>query len=229
MYLKDIVANYLPNIKLNHDFLIIGVTGNVASGKSTFASYLKKELQKTFLFDQIETISTDDFLYTNDYLINHNLFNKKGWLESYDFNKITNFFNDLNQNEKAVLNGKYNQQIGDMNQTNYLIKKPTVLILEGTMVLTPLFEEYIDLSIFLEVDLETNYKWFKGRSLENLKYKKEYAHLSVDEASEVIETIWSDVNLKTFFNYIEPYKENATIKISVNEFHEIKKLAFQGN
>ena len=102
MYLKDIVANYLPNIKLNHDFLIIGVTGNVASGKSTFASYLKKELQKTFLFDQIETLSTDDFLYTNDYLINHNLFNKKGWLESYDFNKITNFFNDLNQNEKAV-------------------------------------------------------------------------------------------------------------------------------
>ena len=50
MYLKDIVANYLPNIKLNHDFLIIGVTGNVASGKSTFASYLKKELQKSNSF-----------------------------------------------------------------------------------------------------------------------------------------------------------------------------------
>lgn len=148
MYLKDIVANYLPNIKLNHDFLIIGVTGNVVSGKSTFASYLKKELQKNFLFDQIETISTDDFIYINDYLIHHNLFNKKGWLESYDFNKITNFFDDLNQNGKVVLYGKYNQQIGDMNQTNYLIKKPTVLILEGTMVLTPLFEEYIDLSIF---------------------------------------------------------------------------------
>lgn len=147
MYLKDIVANYLPNIKLNHDFLVIGVTGNVASGKSTFASCLKK-LQKNFLFNQIETISTDDFLYANDYLIHHNLFNKKGWLESYDFSKITNFFDELNLNEKAVLNGKYNQQISDMNQTNYLIKKLTVLILERTMVLTTLFEEYIDLSIF---------------------------------------------------------------------------------
>lgn len=227
MYLKDIVANYLPNIKINHDFLVIGVTGNVASGKSTFASYLKKELQKTFVLDQIETVSTDDFLYPNDYLLAHDLFDKKGWTASYDVNKITHYFSDLCKLNQFILVGKYNQISGDINQTNYLIKKPTILIVEGTMTMTSLFKNYIDLSIFLDVDLETNYKWYKKRSLDNLIHKKEYAHLKTDEAVEIIDSVWEKVNLKTFYHYVEPYRNSAHIKINMNEFHQIEKMSFQ--
>ena len=65
MYLKDIVAKYSPNIKVKNNFFTIGITGNIASGKSTFAKRLKNELKLIFTDEKIEVISTNDFLFNN--------------------------------------------------------------------------------------------------------------------------------------------------------------------
>ncbi|MEG0731519.1 MAG: hypothetical protein RR470_03935 [Vagococcus sp.] len=222
MYLKDIVANYLPNIKVKNNFLVIGITGNIASGKSTFADYLRQELLKTFPDEKIEIISTDDFLFSNSYLHQHNLFDKKGWEQSYDIKKIDAFFDSLIKKNYGLLKGRYSQKHGDMMENIQIINQPTVLILEGTMALTAMFSRFINYSIYLEVDLLTNYNWFKKRSLENLSSKIEYQHLDEYEAINVIYAVWEKINIKTFYKYIEPNKNKANLCIELDANHQIK-------
>lgn len=221
MYLKDIVAKYSPNIKVKNNFFTIGITGNIASGKSTFAQQLKKELKLIFPDEKIEVISTDDFLFNNQYLIKKKLFNEKGWLSSYDQEKIMTFFNDLEISHQASIKGCYSQVTGDIEDECYFIDFPTILIVEGTMTLTELFSSYIDYSIYLEVDLTTNYRWFEKRSLENLKTKKEYTHLTKNRAKPLIKTIWEITNLKTFETYILPHKSCANLCVNLDSNHQI--------
>lgn len=221
MYLKDIVAKYSPNIKVKNNFFTIGITGNIACGKSTFANWLKNELKLIFPDEKIEVISTDDFLFDNKYLIEKELFNEKGWLPSYDKEKISNFFNELETSNQANIIGRYSQLTGDIEDECYLVDSPTILIVEGTMTLTELFSSYIDYSVYLEVDLRTNYEWFEKRSLKNLGTKKEYAHLSKKEAKPLIETIWKVTNLKTFENYILPSKAYANLCVNLDSKHQI--------
>lgn len=222
MYLKDIVANYLPNIKMKNKFFVIGITGNIASGKSTFAEFLKQELLTAFPEEKIEIISTDDFLFDNLYLHQHNLFDEKGWEKSYDTNKISLFFKELIDNDKCNMTEYYSQKSGDIMPCNRVVYQPTILIIEGTMTLTPLFSHFIDYSIYLEVDLKVNYNWFEKRSLENLSSKKEYCDLEENEAINIIYSIWQNVNIQTFYKYAFPNKENANLCIELDGNHRIK-------
>lgn len=227
MYLKDIVADYLPNIKVNNNYFVIGITGNVCSGKSSFAKYLKKELKKIFVNERIKIISTDDFLQTNKYLLNHNLFEKKGWEETYDHTKIKNFFWNLANKNESTLSGIYDQVLGDIIDHKLEIKDPTILIVEGTMALNAMFNEFIDFSIFLNVNLETNFEWYKKRTLKNMSYKEEYCHIKSEEAVGLIKTIWEETNLKTFYTYILPTQKKANAWIDLNEEHQIEKIKIQ--
>lgn len=224
MHLNDIVANYLSNIKLKNNFFTIGISGNISSGKSSFAQYIKKELEKIFPSDKIEIISTDDFLFSNDYLQSQEIFHQKGWRNTYNKYEINRFFDQLIQTNKAERRQQYDQLIGDIIETKELIDKPTVLIIEGTMALTDLFLNYIDFSLFLDVDLEVNYNWFEKRSLANLSSKKEYCHLTENEAKKIIYSVWRDVNLKTFYQYILPNKKQANMCVDLDENHEITKI-----
>ena len=57
---------------------LIGVTGGVAAGKSTFAAALADEL------GSVPVVATDGFLFTNNELAARGLTARKGFPESYD-------------------------------------------------------------------------------------------------------------------------------------------------
>src|SRR5580704_5198013 len=61
---------------------LVGVTGAVAAGKSTFAAELRTALAADGL--TVETVCTDGFLMDNAALEARGILNRKGFPESYD-------------------------------------------------------------------------------------------------------------------------------------------------
>ncbi|MGX7023259.1 nucleoside/nucleotide kinase family protein [Vagococcus hydrophili] len=226
MYLIDIVANHLPNRKLKNNILMIGITGNVCSGKSTFASYLKKEINRVYPTERVQIISTDDFLYSNEELNEKHLFDKKGWVETYNEEKIAAFFSYLFQNKSVVLRGVYDQVVGDIINKNQQINNPSILIIEGTMALNSLFNSYIDFSLFLNVELNLNFKWYQQRTMKNISSKKEYAQIAPEKKDLLISSIWEEINMRAYYTYILPVKNQADMLVELDRNHEIKKIEY---
>ena len=74
---------------------VIGVTGSVASGKSTFSETIKSLLKKLFKELTVELVTTDGFLYPNSFLEENNLMEKKGFPESYDTETLLKFLSGV--------------------------------------------------------------------------------------------------------------------------------------
>lgn len=223
MIYTDIVSNYIVNRKSLHVFFI-GIGGNIASGKSTFAKQLKKQIQIENPSEVVEIISTDDFLLTNAALQRLDLFDQKGWQESYDTQRIQSFFSELDCYHEACLPTTYSQRLGDIIPYPRRISHPTIVILEGSMVFSDLFAPLLDFSCYLEVDLELNFEWYVSRSLANLATKKEYQHFSTDQALQVITTVWQETNLVAYTHYILPYKQMAHVIIQLDASHQIQEI-----
>ncbi|MDR2083072.1 MAG: dephospho-CoA kinase [Candidatus Ancillula trichonymphae] len=66
----------------------IGITGSVATGKSTIAADMAKKLN-------CSVVSTDSFLYPNSELVTRGLQDKKGFPESYDVEALCSFLHNL--------------------------------------------------------------------------------------------------------------------------------------
>src|SRR5690242_17951702 len=63
---------------------VIGLTGSVASGKSTLAAALLARIRKWDDHPAAELISTDGFLHPNAVLEARGVLNRKGFPETYD-------------------------------------------------------------------------------------------------------------------------------------------------
>lgn len=67
---NEILKRYQP------PFMVIGVTGSVSVGKSTFANNLASLFHQENLMASV--ISTDDFMMSNDTLLAAGIFEQKG-------------------------------------------------------------------------------------------------------------------------------------------------------
>jgi type I pantothenate kinase len=77
IYYNDLLASIIHDQTATNP-IIIGISGNVAVGKSTFAKRLVRRLQQTLTDKKIELICTDDFLFANQVLRQKALFDRKG-------------------------------------------------------------------------------------------------------------------------------------------------------
>ncbi len=75
------IAEWLADRPLPHRPMLVGLTGSVASGKSTLALALKQALGG---LKQVDHVSTDGFLLPNAVLAERGLSLRKGFPESYD-------------------------------------------------------------------------------------------------------------------------------------------------
>ncbi|HWA63068.1 MAG TPA: hypothetical protein VG939_16935, partial [Caulobacteraceae bacterium] len=63
---------------------VVGVTGSVASGKSTFSAELARRIAGWSGAPPVEVVSTDGFLFPNTVLEARGELNRKGYPETYD-------------------------------------------------------------------------------------------------------------------------------------------------
>lgn len=219
MITNEIVTKVVTNKK--KATLIVGISGNIAVGKSTFAHQLKQKLQFENAIS-VGVVSTDDFLLSNHSLKEKGLFSKKGWPCSYDKNKIQHFFEGLTLMNAITLNEYYDQSIGDINQQGRIIFPCQVLIIEGLMTLTPLFRTHINYGLFLEANDDVNYHWYVERTM--LRKPTSAEKIQQVDWHKNIQAIWLKTNRVNYTQFILPTRKYADLIIQLNQDHTIQQV-----
>ncbi|MGX4594251.1 type I pantothenate kinase [Leuconostoc sp. JNUCC 76] len=211
-------------------FMVIGITGSVAVGKSTFACNLAERLNQRGLKSTV--ISTDDFLLSNQELRERDLFEQKGFPQTYHLDQLEQVVKGFQSGEKSINIPVYTQEIADIhpNETQ-TVELPNILIVEGVTALQ-LSAKRLDLKIYIDANLADIKDWYLTRTLEVTALAKDdpsswrysYAKMPLDELSKLVMQVWQTTNQKNLDEYILPTKELADVIVYVDKEHNIGNI-----
>ncbi|WP_300393456.1 hypothetical protein [Henriciella sp.] len=224
------IASRLASLAAPSDGLVVGLTGSVASGKTTLAASLATTLSARM---KVETVSTDGFLYPNAILEDRDLLMRKGFPETYDRAGMTAALSGLR--EGAAEFPGYNHVIYDIDPAlTRRVEQPDVLILEGLGFARPSGpdreEGEPDVLIFLDAELSDLEAWFLDRFMrfwhaaadDPTSFYARFRHMSVPEAENFAMQVWRDINFPNLTDHILPMREHADIVLKKDARHSVR-------
>jgi type I pantothenate kinase len=173
---------------------LAGVSGGVASGKSTFASNLAASLGRRGLTAQV--VSLDGYLKSNAVLQAAGLAHRKGFPESFDFGRLVGDVGSMRAGQ-AVRVPVYDHAANDVVGAEVVVEAGGILILEGVVALAPEIAGLLDFKVFLDTDLEIA----RARYLERvprvaaLDPSHPLNTIPAEHRLSVLQTVWVEVNL----------------------------------
>ncbi|RAN42156.1 MULTISPECIES: type I pantothenate kinase [unclassified Hyphomonas] len=223
------LAVRLSELQADREGLIAGLTGSVASGKTTLAGALADVLDDTL---DVATVSTDGFLYPNSVLAERELTLRKGFPETYDHQALGEALRTLRTGEAAF--PAYSHVTYDVDPAlTRVIAQPDVLILEGLgfQPLSPPPRETHepDLLIYLDASEDDLLAWFLERFVRLWNAAREdpssfyanFLHMSEPELLEFAQSVWERINLANLRENIAPLKQRADIVLFKTRDHTI--------
>lgn len=231
--LHRVSATFLGTISPKVPY-VIGIAGSVAVGKSTFARVLQALLSRWPDHPKVDLVTTDGFLLPNAELEARGLMNRKGFPESYDARRITEFLRDVKSGEAVVTAPVYSHVVYDIVPgEEIVVRQPDILILEGINVLqaasgsSEFVSDYFDFSIFVDAAQADIERWYVDRFLhlrdtifqDPNSFFRHYADLSLDEAIATAKGIWQEINGKNLVENILPTKHRASLILHMGPDH----------
>jgi len=223
------LAARLAALRSGRDSLIAGLTGSVASGKTTLARALTDALDNTM---SVETVSTDGFLFPNSVLAERELTLRKGFPETYDVEALGNALSALRLGEAAF--PAYSHVTYDVDPAlERRIARPDVLILEGLgfrpLSPPPRGADEPDVLIYLDATEEDLLAWFLERFLrlwnaartDPASFYANFLHMSEPELLAFAQSVWERINLPNLRENIAPLKQHADIVLFKTRDHAI--------
>ncbi len=191
---------------------LVGVTGGVAAGKSTFASSLAEELARRGLRAQV--ISLDGYLKSNAVLQAAGLAHRKGFPESFDFARLVGDVARMRAGE-AVRVPVYDHAANDVVAAEMVVEPGGILILEGVVALAPEIAGLLHFKVFLDTDLEVARARYEARVLRvaGLDPSHPLNAVPVEHRLSVLQTVWVEVNLKNYSEHIAPARDTADVVV----------------
>jgi type I pantothenate kinase len=208
---------------------IIGLTGSVASGKSTLAGALKTWFERQG-DSAVELASTDGFLLANAELEARGLLPRKGYPESYDIESLRRTLADARAG--AVTLPGYSHAIYDVDLAlARRIEGPGVLIVEGLSLHhawagPPL----IDCLLYLDADEADLEAWYVERFVQLWAAAEHdpasfYARFrAMDEPALrafAADVVWRRMNLPNLLENVVLARDIADIVVRKGPGHEI--------
>lgn len=223
---------------------IISISGSVSVGKTTTAKLLKALIENWPCKPKVSMITTDGFLYPNDYLEKTMLLGKKGFPASYDVKRLINFLLDIKEGKSNLKVPVYSHLTYYIVPNQYtIVDRPNVLILEGVNVLQDgteypeyrkkaFISDYIDYSIYVDADEKHLMKWYVDRFLKLKEqafsdpncYFNKYANLPDENAESIAKLIWEAVNHVNLIENILPCRNRANLILKKGEDHHIEEI-----
>jgi type I pantothenate kinase len=218
---------------------VIGISGSVAVGKSSFARVLSALLASLPGSPDVQLVTTDSFLFPLATLEQNNLLHRKGFPESYDRALLLDFLHAVRNEGKPVQIPVYSHVrydiLADETQT---VQTPDIIVLEGLNVLQEdkhdslNVRDFVDFSIYVDAADEDIKRWYLERFvyLKNTafqsgeSYFNKYKTLSDDEALAMASATWDRVNLKNLVENILPTRDRASLILNKSADHSIDKI-----
>ena len=226
---------------------IIGVAGPVSVGKSTTARLLKLLLARWPGSPRVGLVTTDGFLKPNARLEAEGLMERKGFPESYDTAAILNFLAAIKAGESHVEAPVYSHQSYDVVPGRTVpVDAPDILVFEGINVLqvreppadglaVPMVSDYFDFSVYIDADEALIHDWYVQRFMrlretafrDPASFFHRYAALPEDDAREVAERLWREINLKNLHENILPTRPRADLILRKGADHLVERVALR--
>ncbi|MEF2071324.1 type I pantothenate kinase [Consotaella aegiceratis] len=226
---------------------IIGIAGSVAVGKSTTARILKELLRRWPGTPKVDLVTTDGFLFPNAVLEAEGLMRRKGFPESYDMPAMLRFLSDIKAGVAHVEAPVYSHFLYDvMPGQTVTVDRPDILIFEGLNVLqvremprdgqvVPFVSDFFDYSIYIDAASADIRRWYMDRfkRLRATAFRDEesffhrYSQISEEEALEIAETLWREINEKNLIENILPTRPRADIILRKGANHFVEQVALR--
>lgn len=224
--------------------IVIGVCGSVSSGKSYFSSQIA-DILRIILNKKISVISSDNFIYPSSELISRNIMHRKGFPESYNYEKMLNFLEDFVNGKQNLEYPVYSHETYDILPAPKQINECNILIFEGINVLEdpPLqgaetlyssksVRDFFSRSIYLDADEKDIFSWYLDRcfSLVRDAEKNEQSFfrnmigIPKDELLNKFTECWDSINHVNLIENILPSMKNADLIVKKDKNHRIVSL-----
>jgi type I pantothenate kinase len=211
--------------------VVVGVTGGVAVGKSTFSSTIAQMLaEDTGL--EVAVIASDGFLHPNAVLGEMGLTDRKGFPESYDSAAINAFLADVRSCRPSSV-PVYDHHTYDIIDGFVEVPAVDVLIFEGVNALQ--FHDQLEVSIFLHADEPVMREWFIQRTsrfrdaarTEYSPFFDPWTDVPEDLFLAMVNGAWELVNLPNLIEHIEPTRPLAHAVIEWEADHSLRSITIR--
>ena len=226
MTLAGVAAALAPLRPADAPF-IIGVTGSVAVGKSTFAEQLRAE------FEGAELVCTDGFLHANARLEELGRLAAKGAPDTYDHVALASALTAIRSGPATF--PAYSHVTYDIDpRLARTLAPPPVLIIEGLALRDPDTgpASLLDALIYLEADEADLERWYVARFLELWEAAKtdptsfyaRFQHMDRDQTTGLAQMVWRQVNLKNLHDHIVHARPRADLIVRKGPGHAITAI-----
>lgn len=222
------LCGLLANLRPAVGPLIVGITGSVSAGKTTFAQTLHGLLADAGL--RVETVSTDGFLFPNRVLTERGILRRKGFPESYDTPRLTAFLGDVRASSPTVIVPLYEHSTYDITGQRTLVSPLDLLILEGLNL--PAVRSRLDLLVYVDADEADLLRWYTERFLrlqaaarnDSGSYYHRFRDLNEPDSRDLAASVWNEINLPNLREHIAPARGLADLVLHKSADHTVERI-----
>jgi type I pantothenate kinase len=210
---------------------IIGVTGAVAAGKSTFAGELAEAISAWPDHPSVEIVATDGFLFANATLETRGLTMRKGFPETYDAGALAAALAAIRAGP-ADFPG-YSHVLYDIDPALTRRLDPSgVLIVEGLGLQDDPRAAGLDVLIYLDADEAHLEAWFTDRFIDLWRAAEDdptsfyarFRQMTEDETRAFAGMVWTTINLPNLKDHIVRARDVADIVVRKGAGHRIVEV-----
>ena len=207
--------------------MVVGISGAVASGKSTLADAVVDALIADGT--SAEVVTTDGFLLPNGVLAERGLTLHKGFPESYDRDALTAFVDAVHAGEQDIRVPVYSHITYDVEPgAGRRLAPCRVAVVEGVNTLGALAGR-LDLGVYLdaaETDLE---RWYIDRfralcaeaRTDPASFYRTFVSMAPEDVDAIAVSTWRGINLVNLREHILPTRDLADVVVTKGPGHEV--------
>jgi type I pantothenate kinase len=222
---------------------LVGISGSVASGKSTIARVLAEVIRRTAPYPSVDLLGTDAFLFPNHVLEERGLLGRKGFPETFDLRALIGAVAAVRSGQPVVEVPVYDHRAYDvLPDAVQRICRPDLLLVEGLTVLQGRQPDApssgmpasldLDMGVYIDAAEEDLADWHRQRLLA-LRHHRDTAptdftrwfdSLSDEQAQQVAESSWTEINLVNLRQHVAPTRAGADVILVKGSSHRISQV-----